>query len=217
MHNWRNDLKEVLFEFLPPIPDSVAQLKHLHSTQALLKVFKPTVSNASCKNQETDPHNMLNQLPDVDGEISKAGEESASYPALVATGRHRGEPHTSPGLPAIGPNLVLQSKHHPASSVRHQNLLCYREDTVVAPRESDMGIPMDKASTHHAKVHVSKAAAAGGSEGHHYCQVKSSWKMFSFTCGTAHLTCHHCLLVLLQPECHIWLSEVLSSRNLSVA
>lgn len=128
-----------------------------------------------------------------------------------------GEGPTHPGLPANGTNLVLQSKHHPASSVRHQNLLCYREDTVAAPRESDTGIPMDKASTHHAKVHVSKAAVAGSSEGHHYCEVKSCWKMFSFTCGTAHLTCHHCLLVLLQPEFHIWLAKVLSSTNLSVA
>lgn len=39
---------------------------------------------------------------------------------------------TSPGLSAMTTNLVLQSKHHPASSP----LLCLREDTVAAPRES---------------------------------------------------------------------------------
>lgn len=141
----------------------------------------------------------------------------------------RSQPHTLLWCPLEGTG---ESPTHPQGSqplaltwfcsqnttLLHQwgtkNLLCYREDTVAAPRESNTGIPMDKASTHHAKVHVSKAAAAGGSEGHHYCQVKSCWKMFSFTCGTAHLTCHHCLVVLLQPECHIWLAKVLSSTNL---
>lgn len=104
-------------------------------------------------------------------------------------------PDTSPGLPATSTNLILQSKHHPASSVRHQNLCFVREDAVAAPREPDLGIPTDKASTHHRDIHISRQLL-----GHHSCQVKSSWKMmFSFTCGTSHLTCHHCPLVRSNP------------------
>ena len=55
--------------------------------------------------------------------------ESALYPGLVPPERSRGVPHTSQGLPATSTNLILQSKHHPASSVRHQNLCCVRERT----------------------------------------------------------------------------------------
>lgn len=55
----------------PPLQGSVAQLKD--STQALFKAFKSHPASLSIfKNQETDPHNTLNQLPDVDGRIPKA-------------------------------------------------------------------------------------------------------------------------------------------------
>lgn len=52
---------------LAPSLGSVAWLKHLNSAQALFKAFKPPRIKGLCKNQETDPHNILSQLPDVDG------------------------------------------------------------------------------------------------------------------------------------------------------